>query len=901
MKRIALIDGNSLINRAYYAMRNPMITKDGIYTHGIFGFINMMDKIRKDYEPEYMAIAFDLKAPTFRHEQYDEYKAGRRKMPPELAMEIPILKDILDAMNIRRVELEGFEADDIIGTLARMSEAEGLEPFVFTGDRDQLQLATDITKIVYTKRGVSDFDLYDHDAFFEAYGFTPLQFIDYKGLAGDSSDNIPGIPGVGAKTATKLIQQFGSVEDIIANADDVKPAGLQAKVKDNAQQAMMSKRLATIMTAVPLDISVEDCLLQEPDYDKLIEIYKKLEFNRFLSRLKVKQSGIEDGSLTDADSIRADDAADLIDRDNIMRTVITAASELVNVHISGPVVIKAFGDCSHTDTPQIDSIAMLHDNRYLFVKPGAFEGFGQWLEREMASDKPPRFTGHDIKETYYMLMCVFRLHGFETAFDTAIAQYVLDPGRSSYSLSALSNEYLHTSLEEEKDFVASNAQIDMFSDNLSAYDNYGFHYCVTVHDLKERQKAEISAQKLDKVLYDVELPLIEVLAHMEKEGFRTDREFLAQFGADLSGEIDQLAAGIHEMAGEEFNINSTQQLGDILFEKLELQHGKKTKKGYSTSAEVLEKIKSDHPIVPAILEYRSLTKLKSTYVDGLIPLIGTDGKIHAHFQQTVAATGRLSCTEPNLQNIPIRQELGRQLRKAFVPETEECLLIGADYSQIELRVLAHMSGDDALIDAFNKGEDIHRATAANVLGIPEDEITPAERSRAKAVNFGVIYGMSAFGLSGELDITRKEAEEYIQAYFDKHQKVRQFMDDAVAFAKAEGYVTTILGRKRYIKEINAPNYMVRQIGERLAMNSPIQGSAADIIKIAMIKVHNALTAAGLKSKLILQIHDELVINTFPDEKEIVEKLLVENMESAYEMAVELKADLNEGKNWYELK
>ncbi|MGX8774786.1 MAG: DNA polymerase I, partial [Bacillota bacterium] len=445
------------------------------------------------------------------------------------------------------------------------------------------------------------------------------------------------------------------------------------------------------------------------------------------------------------------------------------------------------------------------------------------------------------------------------------------------------------------------AQMDMFSDSLAAYDDYGFDTCATVLDLEALQKAEISAQKLETLLYDVELPLIEVMAEMEKEGFRTDREFLADFGSTLSGEIERLASGIHEMAGGEFNINSTQQLGDILFDKLELKHGKKTKKGYSTSAEVLEKIKNDHPIVPAILEYRTLTKLKSTYVDGLIPLISDDGKIHAHFQQTVTATGRISCTEPNLQNIPIRQELGRQLRKAFVPETDECLLIGADYSQIELRVLAHMSGDRALIDAFNRGEDIHRATAANVLGIPEDEITPAERSRAKAVNFGVIYGMSAFGLSGELDISRKEAEDYINAYFEKHGQVKKFMDDSVAFAKAEGYVTTLLGRKRYIKEINAPNFMVRQIGERLAMNSPIQGSAADIIKIAMIRVYEAIRKAGLRSKLILQIHDELVINTYPDEKETVEKLLVENMESAYKLAVELKADVNEGKNWYELK
>ena len=894
MKRIALIDGNSLINRAYYAMRNPMITKDGIYTHGIFGFLNMMDKIIRDYEPEYMAIAFDMKAPTFRHEAYDEYKAGRKKMPPELAMQIPLLKDILDAMRIRRVELEGYEADDIIGTLVRMGEEEGLEPFVFTGDRDQLQLASDVAKIVYTKRGVSDFDIYDHDAFCEAYGFTPLQFIDYKGLAGDSSDNIPGVPGVGDKTATKLIQQFGSVEEIISHVDDIKPAGLQNKVRDNAQQAMMSKRLATIMTQAPLELTIEDCLIGEPDYDRLIEIYRKLEFNKFLSKLKVNSSSEEAPS----DAPQAENA---LNTEDVARRTVTTPEELEEIHIGGRTVIKAFGDASHLEEPHIDGIAMLSNGQYCFIRSGALDAFGKWLEREMASDEPPQFAGHDIKETYYMFMRIYGLSGFTTEFDTAVAQYVLDSGRSSYALSALSNEYLHSSLEEEKDFIAANAQIDMFSDSLSAYDDYGLAYCVTVFNLENLQKAQISAEKLEKVLYDVELPLIEVMAQMEKEGFRTDREFLVGFGETLSSEIDRLVASIHEMAGEEFNVNSTQQLGTILFEKLELKHGKKTKKGYSTSADVLEKIRNDHPIIPAILEYRTLAKLKSTYVDGLIPLINEDGKIRAHFQQTVTATGRISCTEPNLQNIPIRQELGRQLRKAFIPEQDDCLLIGADYSQIELRVLAHMASDKALIDAFNNGEDIHRATASNVLGIPPEEITPAERSRAKAVNFGVIYGMSAFGLSDELDITRKEADDYIKAYFEKHEQVKKFMDDAVAFAKAEGYVTTLMGRKRYIKEINASNYMVRQIGERLAMNSPIQGSAADIIKIAMIKVYRALRDAKLKSKLILQIHDELVINTYPDERETIEKLLVENMESAYQLAVELKADLNEGKNWYELK
>ncbi|MDO4176438.1 MAG: DNA polymerase I [Bacillota bacterium] len=894
MKRIALIDGNSLINRAYYAMRNPMITKDGTYTHAIFGFINMLDKILKDYEPEYMAIAFDMKAPTFRHEQYDQYKAGRKKMPPELAMEIPIMKDILDAMKITRIELEGFEADDIIGTMARRGEEEGLQPLVFTGDKDQLQLATDITKIIYTKRGVSDFDLYDHDAFVEAYGFTPLQFIDFKGLAGDSSDNIPGIPGVGAKTATKLIQDYGSVEGIIENVDDIKPAGLQAKVRDNAQQAMMSKRLATITTQVPLDVEISQCLIEEPDYDRLIEIYTKLEFNKFLRKLKVSDAKADDG---DAKADAAATDSDALKTSDFNCEIITADERMKELRLKGETALKVFGDYNHVAQPAIEGVAMINNKNYYYFDMHSLNDFSSWFSENAAEMS---FCGHDLKGSYYMLMACGADCAFNTAFDSAIAQYVLDSARSNYSLSGLSNEYLHESIEEEKIFMESHGQIDMFMGQSQAYSEYGLKHLVTVLNLKPVLEAQISSESLEKVYFDVELPLIEVMAAMEKEGFRADRDFLTEFGQKLGGEVDRLAASIHEMAGEEFNINSPQQLGNILFEKLELKHGKKTKKGYSTSADVLEKIKGDHPIVPAILEYRTLAKLKSTYIDGLIPLINEDGRIHAHFQQTVTTTGRISCTEPNLQNIPIRQELGRQLRKAFVPE-EGCSLVGADYSQIELRVLAHMANDPALIDAFNKGEDIHRATAANVLGVPEDEITPEERSRAKAVNFGVIYGMSAFGLSDQIDISRKEAEEYISAYFEKHEQVKKFMDDAVAFAKEEGYVSTIMGRKRYIKEIHASNFMVRQIGERLAMNTPIQGSAADIIKLAMIKVYGAIREKKLKSKLILQIHDELVINTYPDEQETVEKLLVENMESAYKLAVELKAELNSGSRWFELK
>lgn len=888
MKRIAIIDGNSLINRAYYAMRNAMITKDGIFTQGIFGFINMLEKIRRDYEPEYMAIAFDMKAPTFRHKEYQEYKAGRKKMPPELAMQIPLLKEVLTAMNIKQIEIEGFEADDIIGTIAREAEESGLEPYIITGDKDELQLATDITKIIFTKKGVSEFDLYDRQTMIDTYGFTPQQFIDFKGLMGDKSDNIPGIPGVGEKTATKLILEYGSVENIILNVDSVKPAGLKAKVEEHAQLAMMSKRLATINTNVPMDIDFDDYLLTEPDYDALVKIYTKLEFNKFLKKLNISSSTATE---------RGAEAPELtVDAASLKQMVIRDDTALNGIKLSGETVIKVFGDCNHLANPVIDGVAAINDNNYYYFDCTQLTDFFGWLSQQDVT-----FVGHDLKRDYYMMM-YSGMSVLHTSFDTAVTQYVLDSGRSNYSLSALSNEYLHLTVEDESSFMADRGQMDMFSDMAEIYLDYGLSICTAVINLMAIQKKEIEAEGLEKVLYEVELPLVAVMADMEHEGIRVDRDELESFGIILTEEIGKLTAEIYELAGETFNINSPVQLGEILFDKLELPSGKKTKRGYSTSADILEKIKDKHPIVPAVMEYRTLSKLKSTYIDGLTPLIGqSDGKIHAHFNQTVTTTGRISCTEPNLQNIPIRQELGRKLRKAFIPETDDCVLVGADYSQIELRVLAHMSEDDVLIEAFNNGEDIHRATAANVLGVPEEEITIEERSRAKAVNFGVIYGMSAFGLSSELHITRKEADDYINAYFIKHSAVKAFMDEQVEFCKDNGYVTTLMGRKRYIKEIKATNYMVRQVGERLAMNTPIQGSAADIIKIAMIKVYNAIKEQGLKSRLILQVHDELIINTFEDEKKAVEKLLVENMERAYDLAVRLKAELNEGSNWYDLK
>ena len=894
MSKLAIIDGNSLMNRAFYAMRNPMITREGIYTQGIFGFINMLDKIKKDYQPTHMAVTFDLKAPTFRHLEYDEYKAGRKKMPPELAMEFPILKDILAAMNIKQVEMEGFEADDLIGTIARTGEESGLEPLIITGDKDALQLATDVTSIILTRRGVTDFEIYDRAAMLDKYGLTPDQFIDLKGLMGDSSDNIPGIPGVGEKTATKLLNQFGSIENLIAHTDDITPKGVKQKVEDNVQLAVMSKRLATINKYVPIEIDFDEYLIGEPDYDKLVDIYTKLEFNRFLKKLKTKGASVP-GSAESSVAKEMTSDVELLTADDIKQTVVTTEEQLNSIEIGEETYIKVFGDCNHLQEPVIEGIAILSGRNYYYVDPHCASGIYDLLARAET-----KYAGHNLKRDYFMLMHKCSLNPV-TGFDTEIGQYVLDSGRSDYSLSILAHEYLHSVLEDEEEFRKDHGQISLLGDSNQDFADYGLRVCLAICNISRQQRFLIEDNGLDRVLDEIELPLIEVMASMEKEGFKADRKYLTDFGAVLENEVEKLTASIHEMAGEEFNIKSTQQLGEILFDKLGLPAGKKTKRGYSTSADILEKIKDKHPIVPAVLEYRTLTKLKSTYIDGMLPLIGAGDKIRAHFNQTVTTTGRISCTEPNLQNIPVRQELGRKLRQAFIPDSDDCTLVGADYSQIELRVLAHMSGDEVLIEAFRNGEDIHRATAANVLGIPEDHVTPLDRSRAKAVNFGVIYGMSAFGLSSELHITRKEADEYIEAYFSRHQAVRDFMNEQVESCRQNGYVTTLFGRKRYIKEIGATQYMIRQLGERLAMNTPIQGTAADIIKLAMIKVYQAIKEQGLKSRLILQVHDELIINTYVDELETVKKLLEENMENAYSMTVALKAELNEGSNWYQLK
>ncbi len=882
--RIVIIDGNSLMNRAYYAMQRPMMTRDGIHTQGIFGFINMLEKIKKEYPSGYIVVTFDRKAPTFRHEQYKEYKAGRKKMPEELAMQMPILKDVLAAMKIQTMEKDGVEADDLMGTIAKKAEAENLYPLIITGDRDLLQLASDKTRILITKKGISQFELFDEKTMVEQYGFTPLEFIDYKGLMGDSSDNIPGLPGVGPKTANRLIREYHSVENILAHQEEFK-GKLKETLANQGNLALMSKELATIDVEVALELQWEDFRWEDPDWPQLIELYEKLEFRRFLSKIREQLPLQEEED--PSSSHRERDLQRVVA--NQRETIPLALEEIDG---ESPVIFKIFG---RGDSGPV-GCAMLQGNRYYYFdleEPARQEVFFSHLK-----DKAWALVGHRIKEE---LVLLFQrgIFSMTVAGDTALAEYVLESGNNQEELNLLEEKYLGENLREKD----RETQMNLFSFQEDGKDNQmpqeGEVWTLAIEEILARQMEEMEEKKVRHVYEELELPLVTVMAQMEHRGFRVKRETLEEIGRELSAEIQGLTEEIHRLAGETFNINSPTQLGPILFEKLGLTSWKKTKRGYGTGADVLEKIAGEHPIIPLILAYRKKTKLMGTYVEGLMALIGEDQKIHAHFNQTVTATGRISSSNPNLQNIPIREKEGRKIRKAFVPSSPDHILIGADYSQIELRILAHLSGDPALIEAFNRGEDIHRATAAKVWNLDPEKVTPLERSKAKAINFGVIYGMSAFGLSDELAISQKEAKRYIDEYFQKHERVKEYMDEQIAQCKERGYVTTILGRQREVREIHATNFMVRQAGERLAMNSPIQGTAADIIKLAMIQIEKLLQ--GYRSQLILQVHDELIIDAHREEKEEVKKLLVQAMEQAVALKVRLSVDVVEGENWFSLK
>ena len=867
--RLVIIDGNSLLFRAYFAMR-PMMTKEGVYTHGVYAFINMLNKILADYTPDYVAVCFDMKSKTFRHKQYEEYKAGRQQTPIELLSQIPLMHDVLAAMNISVFEKETYEADDLIGTITAEASRRGIESIVITGDKDELQLVDEHTKVVINKKGMTEFDIYDEAAMMDRYSLTPLQFIDLKGLMGDKSDNIPGVPGVGEKKGIALLKEFGTIEGVIENADSIK-GKLGENLRDNIEMAKLSKSLATIMRDVPLDYNFEDLKLIQPDYDALLKVYRSLEFNSLIKKLNIgseeASTEIQNSGASISDEIAKYKKVDL-------------AKFYANVSIGSEVVVYYEGDNNHTSLPELNSLSLLSADRKVFTNL-ELSPLNTPSVLSLLIEQKYDYVGFDLKPLIYALLR-YDIRDIHIKHDTFVAEYLIDPNRSKYAIDKMLIKYTDFTFEESSDELMN------------------LMYILKVY---EGQKKVIDDNELTRVFEDCELPLMETMAEMESSGMMVDKTVLNSVGAELDLRISELEKSIYEKAGQIFNIKSPKQLGVVLFEDMGIPYPSRSKKktGYSTSVDVLEKIRDEQPIVGEILEYRKATKLKSTYIDGLISLIADDGKIHPHFNQTVAATGRISCTEPNLQNIPIRDEYGRNIRKAFVTSDKNHTFIGADYSQIELRILAALSGDEALINAFNNNEDIHRITASRVFNIPLEEVTPLDRSKAKAVNFGVIYGMSGFGLSEELMISRAEAQRYIDDYFSKHEAVKAYLDEQIKIGERDYAVKTILGRVRQIPEFASRKFMDRQFANRLAMNTPIQGSAADIIKLAMNKVYREIKDRNLKSKLVLQIHDELIIEADNDEIDIIKELLRRNMESALELKVKLVCDMHTGKTWYDLK
>ena len=841
-EKIVLIDGHSIINRAFYGVPD-LTNSDGLHTNAIYGFLNIMFRILDEEKPDYLAVAFDLKAPTFRHQMYDAYKGTRKPMPEELREQVPVLKEVLQAMGIPLLMKEGFEADDLLGTAARVSEEKGINAVIVSGDRDLLQLATDnvLIRMPKTKRGTTEIENYYAADVKEAYQVNPPQIIELKALMGDASDNIPGVPGIGEKTATNLIVAYGSIENAYAHVEEIKPNRAKEALRNHYDMAKMSKKLATICVQAPLELSWENAKLTNLYTPEVYEWFKKLNFKKLLSRFDL--TGTELPSVPEVKRVTELGEAE---------SIFAKAADQDRL---------AFEICQSKDEFGI-SLALSEQEVYYL----AAEGFltEEYLTDHMTRvvEQVPLCAASDVKKLLKMVHPVHREH----FFDIEIAAYLINPLISSYA---------------HEDLGTPHAAL------------------TTLKKLPELLN-KLDEMEMRSLFDEVEMPLVFTLFDMEQEGMRVNAEELKAYGEALVDKISALEKSIHEAAGEEFNINSPKQLGVILFEKLGMKGGKKTKTGYSTSAEVLDKLAPEHPIVRDILEYRQLTKLKSTYADGLAGCIAADGRIHSSFNQTITATGRISSTEPNLQNIPVRMELGRLIRKVFIP-SDGYVFVDADYSQIELRVLAHMSGDEKLIEAYRQAEDIHRITASQVFHVPFDEVTPLQRRNAKAVNFGIVYGISSFGLSQDLSISTKEAKEYIDRYFETYPGIKVFLDKLVQDAKEQGYVTTMFGRRRPVPELKSSNFMQRSFGERVAMNSPIQGAAADIIKIAMNRVHDRLLREGLESRLILQVHDELLIEAKLSEADQVEQILREEMQQAADLQVPLEIDLHRGNNWYEAK
>lgn len=885
---LMIIDGSSLIHRAFYAL--PLLsTKDGIYTNGAYGFLTMLHKLKEDYPMDYICVVFDKKGPTFRHEAFEQYKANRLATPDELAQQFPIIKEILNAMNIVQLEIDGYEADDIAGTLSKLGEENNLKVILVTGDRDYLQLASNMTTVLLTKKGITELIEYDENKFIEEYGITPKQFIDLKGLMGDKSDNIPGVPGIGEKTGIKLLKEFGSIENIYESIDKIK-GKLRDNLIENKTSAFLSKKLAEIIRTVPLQLSLEDLTLKEPDWEKLKELYTRFEFNSLLSKLSNDGMQKESPSEYQVDYkiVENDDYELILEEINASKYMYFKFLFEEEHYINSPILgigIKAGEKTSY----------------YIDFNKNSVEKFTQTFKQYFESEEIEKL-GHMIKMDIYALLKL-GINIDNIVFDSMIGKYLLNPAQASYSIDELAKEYLNINVINVEELLGKGKNKKSFKDlNLQKRAEYISIVLDVISKIKDPIAEAISQLNMKKLYYEVELPLAKVLAHMEYYGFKVDIDVLNQLGDSYNQEIEQLTNEIYELAGQEFNISSPKQLGFILFEKLNLPVIKKTKTGYSTDAEVLEKLKGLHEIVEKILRYRQLVKLKSTYIDGLLNVVDKEtSKVYSTFNQTVTNTGRISSQDPNLQNIPVKTEEGKEIRKAFVPQNDEYVLVDADYSQIELRVLAHISQDPKLIEAFYNDEDVHTKTASQVFNIPKEEVTPLMRSRAKAVNFGIIYGISDYGLSRDLNIPRKEAKRYIDSYLNNYDKVKSYMDNIVAIGKELGYVETILNRRRYIPELKSRNFNVRSFGERIAMNTPIQGSAADIIKVAMVKVFDELNRRKLKSRLILQVHDELIIETHKEELDQVKDIVKDIMENCIKLDVPLKVDLKVGDSWYEAK
>ena len=884
MNKLMVLDGNSIVNRAFYGVSSNLTTRTGQPTNAVFGFLNILNKLLDEEQPQALCVTFDRKAPTFRHLAYEGYKAQRKPMPEELASQMPILKEVLSALNIPMYELDGWEADDLIGTIAKTDERAGWDTVIVTGDKDSLQLVTDHTtvKLVSTRMGRTTTKDMTPETFREAYGFDPIHIIDLKALMGDASDNIPGVKGIGEKTAMALLAQQPSIDGLYANLDqmDVKPAA-RKKLVEGEGDARMSYDLATIHTDAPIAFKPEDNLCQKPDEPRLYQLFLDLEFAKLIDKYHLTAPQGEG---------QAEETADLN---------CTCTSETVTDRARMEELLALWRTKERVDVlalPSLDTVCVTcwlspEESHAAVFRADSLDCYNDFLKGLFAPDI--KKAAHGVKALCRALLAEgIAPGGF--VFDTEVAAYLLAPADGSYDLEKLGLTYYNHQFPKAADYLADGAFGPLA--DLAVSCGAITSHCALIGALVDTLTQRLKELGMWELYQTVDLPLCPVLAEMETEGFLVDRKALAQFGDMLSGRIQTAQKNIFDLAGEEFNINSTQQLGRILFDQLGLPPVKKTKTGYSTNADVLDKLRGSHPIIQEILDYRQLTKLKSTYVDGLGKVIGPDGRIHTCFQNTVTATGRLSSTEPNLQNIPIRTELGAQLRKMFVAPAGR-VLVDADYSQIELRLLACMAGDQAMIDGFNSGEDIHRITASQVFGVPQSEVTPQMRRSAKAVNFGIVYGISPFSLSQDIGVTVAQAKEYMEKYFQHYSGVRAYMDGVVARAKADGYVTTLFARRRWVPELKSSNFNTRSFGERVALNAPIQGTAADVIKAAMIRVRDRLLAQGLKGRLVLQVHDELIVECPQEEAEAVQRLVKEEMEAVVSLPVPLVADTAAGKSW----